>query len=187
MEEPMRIAAVVLAAGASTRFGSPKQLARIGDRTMLASVIDTAREAELAPILVVIAPGIAVPRDVVPVINAQPEAGMSRSLMMGIAAIPGEVDGAVILLGDQPTLTLDTIRAVVAGARSDRPVVAARADGRLGPPVLVMRDAFDLVKGATGDEGLRSILADHPALVTPIDVKIHAPDIDTPADLERLW
>ena len=100
----MRIAAVVLAAGASTRFGSPKQLARIGDRTMLASVIDIAREAELAPILVVIAPGIPVPPEVVPIVNAQPEAGLSRSLRMGIAALPPDVDAAVILLGDQPTL-----------------------------------------------------------------------------------
>jgi len=186
MEEPLRIAALVLAAGASTRFGSPKQVARIGDRTMLAAVIDTANEANLAPILVVVPPGIVVPPDVVPVVNMHPELGLSRSLRMGIAAIPGEVDGAVILLGDQPTLTVGTVRAVVAGVLNDRPVVAARADGHLGPPVLVMRDAFDLAKGATGDEGLRSIFTDHPELVTPVDVKTHARDVDTPADLERL-
>ena len=104
MDEPMRIAAVILAAGASTRFGSPKQLARIGDRTMLGSVIDTAREANLAPILVVVSPGIPLPPDVVPIVNAQPEAGLSRSLRMGIAALSPDVDAAVILLGDQPTL-----------------------------------------------------------------------------------
>ena len=182
----MRIAALVLAAGASTRFGSPKQLARIGDRTMLASVIDTAREANLTPILVIVPPGIAVPSDVVPLVNTDPTAGLSRSLRMGIAAVPPDVGAAVILLGDQPTLTAETIRVVVGAARGDRPVVAARADGRLGPPILLLREAFRLTHQASGDEGLRSILTDYAQLVTPVDVAAHPPDVDTPADLAAL-
>jgi CTP:molybdopterin cytidylyltransferase MocA len=186
MEEPMRIAAVVLAAGASTRFGSPKQLARLGDRTMLESVIEVARAASLGPIIAVVAPRIAVPADVVPVVNTDPAAGLSRSLGMGITALSPDVDAAVILLGDQPTLSVDTVRAVMGAASSDRLVLAARADGHLGPPVLLMRDAFRLAEEATGDEGLRSILADHPELVTPVEVGEHAPDVDTPADLDVL-
>ncbi len=182
----MQTAAVILAAGASTRFGSPKQFARVGDRTMLGSVIDTAREARLAPILVVVPPGMAVPNDVVPVVNTDPAAGMSRSLRLGISAVPPEVGAAVILLGDQPTLPVATVRVVVGAARSDRPVVAAWADGRLGPPVLLLREAFRLAHEATGDEGLRSILTDHPQLVTPVDVGAHPPDVDTPADLGAL-
>jgi molybdenum cofactor cytidylyltransferase len=186
MEEPMRIAAVVLAAGASTRFGSPKQLARLGDRTIFESVIELARAANLSPIIAVVAPGIAVPADVVPVVNADPAAGLSRSLRMGIAALSEDVDAAVVLLGDQPTLSVDTVRAIIAAAPGDRPVIAARADGRLGPPILLTRDAFGLAQGATGDEGLRSILADHPELVTPVDFHEHAPDVDTQADLGAL-
>ena len=182
----MRTAAVILAAGASTRFGSPKPLARIGDRTMLATVIDLARESGLDPIVAVVPAGIAVPPDAVPVVNTQPEAGLSRSLRMGIAAVPVEADGAVILLGDQPTLAAATVRAVLEAARRGGQVIAARANGRLGPPVLVTRDAFGLVLDAIGDEGLRSILLNHPELVTPVEVRAHAPDIDTPADLERL-
>ena len=182
----MRIAALILAAGASTRFGSPKQLARIGDRTMLVTVVDLAREAGLDPIVAVVAPGIAVAPDVVPIVNTQPDAGLSRSLMMGIAGMPVEVDGAVILLGDQPTLAVATIRAVLEAPRNGRPVTAARADRRLGPPVLIMRMAFGVALGAIGDEGLRSILTRNPELVTPVDVETHAPDVDTPADLERL-
>ena len=183
----MRTAALILAAGTSTRFGSPKQLARIGDRTMLASVIDIARNGGLDPIVAVVAPGISVPADVVPIVNEQPDDGLSRSLRMGIAAMPAEVDGAVILLGDQPTLAVATVRAVVDAARNGRPVVAARDDdGRLGPPVMLMRDAFALAEAAVGDEGLRSILTRNPELVTPVEVRAHAPDVDTPADLERL-
>jgi nicotine blue oxidoreductase len=179
----MQIAGLILAAGASTRFGSPKQLARIGDRTMLATVVDLAREAGLDPIVAIVAPGIAVARDVVPIVNTQPEEGLSRSLRMGIAAMPPEIDGVVILLGDQPTLAPATIRAVLGAARNGRPVVAARADGRLGTPVLVMKDGFGLAHGAIGDEGLRSILTRNPEQVTPVDVAEHAPDVDTPADL----
>ena len=182
----MRIAALILAAGASRRFGSPKQLARIGDRTMLATVIDVARRAGLAPILAVVPPGIGVAPDVVPVANDQPSAGMSRSLRMGLAAIPADVEAAVILLGDQPTLPVETIRALLGAARSDRPVTAVRAEGRIGPPILIRRDAFGLAQEAIGDEGLRSILTDHPELVTAVELQAHLPDVDTPADLERL-
>ena len=74
----------------------------------------------------------------------------------------------------------------MSAARSDRTVVAAQADGRLGPPVLILREAFGLAHEASGDEGLRSILTEHPELVTQVDIGAHAPDVDTPADLERL-
>ena len=179
----MRIAGLILAAGSSRRFGSPKQLARIGDLTMLEMVIALAREADLDPIVAVVAPRIAVAPDVVPIINTQPESGLSCSLRMGIEAMPAEVDGALILLGDQPTLAVETVRAVMEAAGSGRPVIAARAEGRLAPPVLLMRVAFGLAEAATGDEGLRSILATDPELVTPVDVPTHAPDVNTPADL----
>jgi molybdenum cofactor cytidylyltransferase len=185
MQEPMRIAAVILAAGTSTRFGSPKQLARIGDRTMLESVIAVARDAGLHPIIAVVPPGFAVPPDVVPVINDEPSAGISRSLQLGIRALPQDADGALILLGDQPTMAVEAIHTVV-GARSGRPLVAARADGHLAPPVLLMPEAFGFVDEATGDVGLAPILANHPELVTAVDVDEHAPDVDRPADLGRL-
>jgi molybdenum cofactor cytidylyltransferase len=98
--------------------------------------------------------------------------------------VPAELDAAVLLLGDQPTLRVETIRSLLA-ARGRNPVVAARADGRLAPPVLVMRAAFGLVEEASGDIGLGPVLAAHPELVTAVEVDAHAPDVDTPADLER--
>jgi CTP:molybdopterin cytidylyltransferase MocA len=186
MDEPMRVAAVILAAGASTRFGSPKQLARIGDRSMLEVVIGVAREAGLHPIIAVVPPGFAVPDDVVPVINAAPEAGISRSLQLGIHSVPPDVDAAVVLLGDQPTLAVATVQAVLGADAGYRPVVAATADGRFAPPVLLKRKAFALVDAAVGDAGLVGILAAQPDLVVPVEVGRHVPDVDTPADLERL-
>jgi molybdenum cofactor cytidylyltransferase len=181
----MRIAAVVLAAGSSTRFGSPKQLARIGERTMLEAVIQIARDAGLAPVIAVVPPGLAVAADVVPVVNTDPDAGLSRSLRLGIGAVPAELEAAVVLLGDQPTLRLETIRSVLA-ARGRNLVVAVRADGRLAPPVLLLRAAFGLVEEASGDIGLGPVLAAHPELVKAVEVDAHAPDVDTPDDLRRL-
>ena len=187
MGEPMPVAAVILAAGASTRFGSQKQRARIGDRTMLEAVIAVARDAGLSPILVVVPPGLAVPADVVPVINGQPGRGISRSLQLGIHALPPEVQAALILLGDQPTVDVGTLRAMLDLARTDpRPVVAIRADDRFGPPVLLTFPAFDLVDAAAGDSGLGRVLASRPDLVASVERQRHAPDIDSPEDLRRL-
>jgi CTP:molybdopterin cytidylyltransferase MocA len=182
----MQVAAVVLAAGASSRFGSPKQLARIGDKTMLEAVAATAHEAGLDPVIAVVPPALAVPPDVVPEINDRPADGMSRSLRLGLAAVPAEVNAAVVLLGDQPTLSAATIRLLLEAAGPARQVVAATADGRIGPPVLVRREAFALAQDVIGDEGLRTILARNADLVTTVDIGEHVPDVDTPADLARL-
>lgn len=181
----MQTAAVILAAGASTRYGSPKQAARFGERTMLEAVVAVADAAGLRPVMAVVPSGVTVPRNVVSVINDDPGAGMSLSLRLGLAAVPPDADAAVILLGDQPTLDPSVIARLL-GDEGVRPVVAADAEGRIGPPVLIRRAAFWLADDATGDDGLRNVLASHPELVTMVPVPAHAPDIDTPADLERL-
>ncbi len=182
----MKVAAVILAAGASTRFGSPKQRARIGGRTLVERAVDTAREAGLDPIIVVLPPGIEAPAAVERVLNDDPAAGQSRSLRLGLAVLGAEVDSAVILLADQPTLSVDTLQAILTEPDGGRPIVAASANGRLGPPVLLRRDAYGLADGATGDEGLRSVLAARPELVTHVEVGAHALDVDTQEDLEQL-
>ncbi|MGH2446500.1 MAG: DUF5946 family protein [Candidatus Limnocylindria bacterium] len=180
----MQVAAVILAAGASTRFGSPKQLVRLGGRTMLEVVGGTAGGAGLDPVIAVVPPGLVVPPQVIPVINDDPSAGLSRSLRMGLAAVPAEVDGAVILLGDEPMLTAVTIRAVVASAIEANAVVAARSGDRIGPPVFLWRSSFGLAEQAAGDDGLRALLRDRRDLAT-VNVP-PSPDVDTPADLDAL-
>lgn len=184
---PVQVAAVVLAAGESKRFGAPKQLARFGVGTMLEAVVARAREAGLDPVIVVLPPGVASPPDTVPIVNARAAEGLSRSLRLGIEAVPAEADAAVILLGDQPTVPAHVIALIVDAARADRPLVAAvNTTGELAPPVLLMRDAFGLVADATGDEGLRSILRERREALTTVEVGEHPPDVDTPADLAQL-
>jgi molybdenum cofactor cytidylyltransferase len=181
----MQAAAVILAAGASTRFGSPKQLARIGGRTMLEMVAATARDAGLGPVIAVVPPGFAVPAAVVPVINVDPAAGISRSLHLGMDAVPPDIEAAVILLGDEPTLAVDAIRAVLAAAGPETNVVASRVGERLGPPVLLHRSSFGLALASQGDAGLGPLLRRLTDLVT-VEMDEPPVDVDTPADLARL-
>lgn len=185
MQPEQHVAAVILAAGASTRFGSPKQLARIGTRTMLEAVVDAAHAAGLAPVLAVVPSSVAVPPEAVAVPNDEAQLGLSRSLRLGMDAVPHDVAAAVILLGDQPTVDPAHLRRLLA-RRGERPVVATAAAGIVGPPVLVERRAFDTVGQATGDAGLRQTLIDHPELVARVEASGHPPDVDVPADLEAL-
>ncbi len=181
----MRTAAVILAAGTSRRFGSPKQEAPIGDRTMLDVVCGIARSAGLSPVLVVAPTSVALAADVVRVTNDRPEEGMSASLRLGIGAVPDGVDEAVIMLGDQPMLTPATIRALVGADREGRHAVASMAGDVIGPPVLLERSLFYLVDQATGDEGLRTVLAGRSELMTPFVLDGPPVDVDTTDDLKR--
>lgn len=181
----MPTAAVILAAGASTRFGSPKQLAAFGAGTLLDAVIRLARNAGLSPIVVVLPSAVPPPDDVTIVVNDAPDEGMSRSLRLGIDALPGEATAALILLGDQPAIPAAVIQDIL-DAAGEQPIVAATAAGVIGPPVLLERSAFAMAAAATGDEGLRNVIRGNPNLVRPVEVGEHAVDVDTPADLERM-
>lgn len=184
-----RVAAVVLAAGESRRFGGRKQLAMFEGRTLLEHVLETAHVAGLRPVVAVVPVWLTRPAsasgDLVWVRNRSPELGMSHSLHLGLVAVPGETDAAVILLGDQPGVTEATIGAILA-ARGRTGLVAAHADGRFAPPVLIERSAFQLAHQVDGDVGLRDIIATSRGDVTAVEIDTHPPDIDTPEDLERI-
>ena len=180
-----RVAAVILAAGSSTRFGSPKQAVRIGGRSMLDLVAGTAREVGLHPVLAVVPPGLPVPEGVTPVVNLDPAAGISRSLRLGLAAVPEAAGAAMILLGDEPLLPAEALLQVVVAAEGGGSVVAARAGDRLGPPVLLRRDRFHLADAAAGDHGLGRLLRGVPDLMT-VALDREPLDVDTPADLDAI-
>lgn len=190
MSEGRAVAAVILAAGASRRYGSPKQLVVVDGRTMLEHVIEGAAAAQLTPVVAVVPSWLPPPRrddslDLRWIRNAFPERGMSLSLWLGIGALDDDVAAAIILLGDQPWVPAETIAGIV-GARGDRPLVAAIAEGVMAPPVLIERTHFHLVDGLTGDAGLRHLLRDNPDLVTSVPVSSHPADLDMPSDLQRV-
>jgi CTP:molybdopterin cytidylyltransferase MocA len=192
----MSAGGLVLAAGSSSRFGSPKALAELDGRPLLQHVLDAVAAAHLQPVIVVLgesAPAIELRirwRTERRIRNPDPARGLSSSLRDGLAdlaATAPRVD-AVVLLGDQPRTSPAVIRALVEAADlTDRPIVAPRyAAGGGSNPVFIRRDAFRIAREAENDRGLGPILIARPDLVTWIDVEGSNPDVDTRADLLAL-
>jgi molybdenum cofactor cytidylyltransferase len=193
-----RVGAVVLAAGAGTRFGGAKLSAPLDGRPIVRHVIDAAVAARLEPIVVVAPPddGLA-GVDLAParvVVNPHPGDGLSSSVRIGLrgldaAAAQPKVDAAVILPGDQPRVRPAVIRALV-GAASHSPdtpfVVARHARDRSPNPVLARREVWRLADELVGDRGIGPLLPSRPELVHWVDVEGDNPDVDTQADLDRL-
>lgn len=192
----MNVVAIVLAAGASTRFGSSKLLAPFQGRPVLQHPLDALAAAGLTDVVVVL--GADAPQIETGIawrterrrINPRPMDGLSSSLRVGLDAAADDpvVDAVLVVLGDQPAVAPATIRAVLDAAEgSDRPLVRARYSLDGAPnPVLVRRGAWALAAGLDGDRGLGPLMASRPGLVTEVPVDGANPDIDTPADLARL-
>jgi molybdenum cofactor cytidylyltransferase len=190
------VVGVVLAAGLSTRFGSPKLLADLDGRPVLQHVLDAIEAAGVDDVVVVLGDGHEVVERALArrrqrfVVNPRPGDGLSSSLRVGLDAAGADpaADAAIILLGDQPAVRPDAIRAVLQAAEtSDRSFVRARHASDGAPnPVLVRREAWPEASALDGDRGLGPLLAAHPERVLAVDVAGANPDVDTPADLERL-
>jgi molybdenum cofactor cytidylyltransferase len=190
---------VVLAAGASSRFGSQKLLAPLAGRPLLQHVLDVVAGAGLDDTVVVLGDARAAVEAAVAwrherrVRNVRPQDGLSSSLRVGLdaAAEDPSTEAVVVVLGDQPRVRPDVIRAVIEAGEGpeavETPFVRARypADGAPNP-VLVRRAAWARTAGLSGDRGLGPLLAAHPELVLAVDVQGANPDIDTPADLAAL-
>jgi CTP:molybdopterin cytidylyltransferase MocA len=160
------VGAVVLAAGAATRFGAPKQ------RLLLPSVLERIGGVDQ----VVVVSGAYELEGAVPCPDW--ERGPGASLRCGLAALGPEVEAAVVVLADGPELAPAAIERVIAMWRkSGAPLVAASYGGARGHPLLVGRSAWARIP----DEGLRG----REPLLVPCD-DLGAPgDVDTPEDLEK--
>ncbi len=189
MTDPARTTAIVLAAGAGTRFGGEKLGATLGDRRVIDHVLDALAQIGFAETVVVVGPGpdapSNLPGDVRVVVNPRPMDGLSGSLRIGLAAVASEAVAALVVLGDQPLVATATIAALLAAdVPLGRSVIVPRYAGGGGSnPVLVLRAGWGLVAAVDGDRGLGPAIAAHPELVVEMTVDGSNPDVDTRGDL----
>jgi CTP:molybdopterin cytidylyltransferase MocA len=177
------MAAVILAAGASTRLGEPKQLAMLGGETLLERAVRVAREAGCRPVVVVL--GAEAERiraacalgDAVVAINQRWSEGMATSIRCGLAALSSDAGGALLMTCDQPAVTAVHLRALMATGE----VTASKYAGRRGVPAYFPAAWFAALSKLAGDAGARELLRD----VRTVELAGGALDVDTPETLEE--
>jgi CTP:molybdopterin cytidylyltransferase MocA len=182
-------AGIVLAAGGGRRFGGVKQLAVVRGRPLLEHAL--AAIAGLDPRVVVLghaAPEILARVDlqgVTPVVCHGWEEGQAASLRTGIAAV-GEVEEAVVVLGDQPLIGPDAVAALLDAAEENVDAVRATYSGVQGHPVLLRRSLLARASELRGDTGFRPLLERARVQEVELGGLADPIDIDTREELARL-
>lgn len=177
-------------------MGQPKQLLPVGGRPLLGIVVSQVCASRLDEVVVVLgrhAEEIAAAVDLGrarTVVNADYASGMSSSLQAGIAAMGGDVQRVVIVLGDQPDVSSSLIDDLIElQATSGRPAASLSFDGLLHPPVVLDRSLWSDLEELQGDVGCRALIRGRPELVAALPVAGrtgHPIDIDTLDDYHRL-
>jgi molybdenum cofactor cytidylyltransferase len=191
----LKIGAILLAAGTSSRLGEPKQLLLYNDRPLIARAAEAILAAGLSSVVVVlgahaekIRPAIAS----LPMIieeNSTWAEGMGSSIRTGITALESNapvLDAVLIALCDQPhfsEISINTLRTALTGPIT---IAATRHGEGAGVPAIFRREHFPALRALTGAEGARGIISAHLANVARVDLPELAIDIDTPADWSRL-
>ena len=191
---PERIAGVVLAAGLSSRMGMNKMLLELGGQTLVRRAVNMALSAGLDPVLVVLgheservrAELSGVP--CTPVLNSDYARGMNTSLRAGISALPDDVRGAVVLLGDMPLVDESMVRALVTAFRRAGPKLAISTyGGVVAPPIVYGRALFPELRALEAQSCGKSVVKSHRAEAAELPWPPETlTDLDSPDDVERI-
>ncbi len=189
------LATVILAAGASTRLGQPKQRVQLHGETLLARAYRLACSVSRDTIAVLGPDAVAadeLPGTATTVINPQPDAGLGRSIKVGIealAALADPLDGVLLMLVDQYRLDPSSLATLIA-AWQEKPqrTVAAAYDDTVGPPVIFPSHSFAMLAASENSSGAKHLL--HRARLSgglsEVPMPLAMIDLDTPADLAAL-
>jgi molybdenum cofactor cytidylyltransferase len=199
MSSQAQTAGIILAAGASVRFGQPKQLIRLGGKYLVEWVLDAALNSRLHTVVLVLGheqetilqalgtkadlPGVKV------AINPDYRDGQSTSLKTGLSSIRQNFGSVMFLLGDQPMIKTDIIDHMLDQFRqSEKDLCVPVCKNKRGNPVIFRRPLYDELMQIRGDIGARDIIRKNSdcAHFVEIDEPLYFFDIDTPQDLEYL-
>lgn len=205
----VRVSAVILAAGTSSRMGSPKQLLPVPafkekkssvegkgseTQTLLGRVVEYVRRSRVGEIVVVLGHAAAEIRRRVPlegvrvVVNEAYREGMGSSLRAGLAAVDSQSNAALIVLADQPFVRPATLDRLIARYAAERPQIAIPTyRGFRGNPILLDRSVFSEVTQLQGDIGCRAVFGDHQESIlrVPVEDAGILVDIDEVSDVEK--
>ena len=189
------VSAVVLAAGAGSRFGGGKLLAPFGGRTLIGATLDGLRGAAVDETIVVVGAegerlrSVSTAHGARVAVNRAWAEGMSTSVSAGLDACSPASRAAGVVLADQPLVGAGAVGRLVEAFEDGARVAVATYGGDMRNPALFARDVWPLLgREMSGDRGARAVLARHPELVTevPCDDVADPADVDTVEDLRRL-
>ena len=190
------IAGIVLAAGRSSRLGRPKQLLPVLGEPLLRHTLHRVLASSLDNVVLVVGHDADTIRDAVAglsldvVFNPDAALGQSTSVRAGLAALSPDVDAAVFILGDQPSINPDVIDALISAWRESRaPILAPLYEDGMGNPVLFDRRVFPKLAALQGDTGARPVVQAYHAsgdLQLVPAAGPAPPDVDTEADYDAL-
>ncbi|MGD9182034.1 MAG: nucleotidyltransferase family protein [Desulfobacterales bacterium] len=192
-------AGIILAAGAATRFGQPKQLLRLKDKYLIERVLDAALNSRLGRIVLVLgyahqkilqALGKKAQHSKLHIeVNPHYTKGQSHSLRVGLSTVRNDFPAVIFLLGDQPMLNSGTINTLLERFWSaDKDICVPAYRGQRKNPVIFGRRFYGQLMDIKGDIGARQLIDDNPeqVFVVEIDDPLCFFDIDTPQDFDNL-
>jgi molybdenum cofactor cytidylyltransferase len=184
---------LVMAAGASTRLGQPKQLVKLGGRPVLHRVV--ANAVSLAGHAVTVVLG-AHARELTHLLAHSPaavvvhrgwEEGLGSSIRFGVASLPPACEAVLIVLGDQVAITADDLKRLASAWGGEESRIAASVyEQRIGVPAIFPRICFSELGELRGDQGARVVLERNHYRLTRVPMPNGAIDLDTPEDLAAL-
>ena len=193
MSESSHLHVVVLAAGASTRLGRPKQLEQVGGQPALQRVVSNAIAVAGSAVTVVLGAHAAdITRmfqhsSAAVLINRQWQEGIGASIRCGINSLSQGCDAVLLLLGDQAAVTASDLKRLIAAWNGQDTVLAASAyAGQLGVPAIFPRWSFTELLQLHGDQGAKAIINRHSSRVLRVPMASASYDLDTDDDVKAM-
>ncbi len=200
MDEPVNknnktVAAIILAAGGSTRMGQPKLLLEWHSEPLIRWVARLALHTGCAPVVVVTGANADDVRRALAglpltfIHNPDWQKGQSGSVKTGVSMLPADIDAALVYLGDQPhippSVPLELLRTYLQEEPSES-ILIPTYQGNRANPVLLDKQIFEPLGTLSGDAGARTIFSHYPVKLIPFDEADLVLDIDSPEDYQRL-